>query len=182
MRSIPFDKVAIPISSVGEGISNFTYITVYPDLQAGPGRRFPKEIEVHARVATVIEDFLVDLEVSSQGKFVCDRCGESFEKLIRGKLKMLFTFDSVKAMDGDGVGDEIRLLEPRVTEIDLRQDVIDALILFIPSKMLCKTSCKGICPQCGINLNIMDCSCSINKMDSQWETLKQIKFRDSSPR
>ena len=34
-----------------------------------------------------------------------------------------------------------------------------ALLLELPSRILCKEDCKGLCSQCGANLNDHECSC-----------------------
>lgn len=37
--------------------------------------------------------------------------------------------------------------------------VEDAVILEMPKTLLCKEDCLGICPECGANLNYIDCKC-----------------------
>lgn len=44
-------------------------------------------------------------------------------------------------------------------KIDLGKIVDDAVIVNMPVKFLCKDDCKGICPGCGVNLNVADCKC-----------------------
>ena len=38
-------------------------------------------------------------------------------------------------------------------------------------KNLCKKNCKGICPQCGVNLNNKECACSEKFSDERWKPL-----------
>ncbi len=44
-------------------------------------------------------------------------------------------------------------------KIDLGKIVDDAIIMNMPVKFLCKDDCKGICPDCGVNLNDAACKC-----------------------
>ena len=44
-------------------------------------------------------------------------------------------------------------------KIDLIRTAYDALSLEVPMVILCKEDCKGICPDCGVNLNNEDCRC-----------------------
>lgn len=43
--------------------------------------------------------------------------------------------------------------------IDLSEEVRQSLILEIPNWPLCSEECRGLCPQCGENLNVTDCGC-----------------------
>lgn len=44
-------------------------------------------------------------------------------------------------------------------QIDLVPVVRDALLLELPIRFLCKEDCKGLCPSCGVNRNLVSCSC-----------------------
>ncbi len=43
--------------------------------------------------------------------------------------------------------------------VDLTDMVNEKLLLSFPYSVLCKESCKGICPGCGVNLNREECKC-----------------------
>ncbi len=43
--------------------------------------------------------------------------------------------------------------------IDISQQVIESLVLSLPIKMLCRNDCRGLCPDCGKDLNEGPCSC-----------------------
>jgi uncharacterized protein len=62
-------------------------------------------------------------------------------------------------------------------EIDLKDLVIDQIILSMPLKMLCNENCKGLCPKCGCNLNDESCSCDRNIVDPRFAVLKDL-FKD----
>jgi uncharacterized protein len=42
-------------------------------------------------------------------------------------------------------------------------------------KPLCTTACKGLCPQCGTNLNTGRCDCTAKWIDPRLEALKNLK-------
>ena len=44
-------------------------------------------------------------------------------------------------------------------QIDLDPLVSDALLLEIPIRFLCSEDCKGLCPVCGVNRNLVSCTC-----------------------
>jgi uncharacterized protein len=59
-------------------------------------------------------------------------------------------------------------------EIDLGEILREHLALEIPIRYLCSESCKGLCPQCGQNLNSAACSCVPIKGDPRLAVLKEF--------
>ncbi|MEG0978531.1 MAG: DUF177 domain-containing protein [Oscillospiraceae bacterium] len=57
--------------------------------------------------------------------------------------------------------------------LDLDELVTEDILLFLPSKFLCKDDCKGICAICGKNFNEGSCSCE-KPIDPRLEVLKQL--------
>ncbi len=43
--------------------------------------------------------------------------------------------------------------------IDLGKIVEDAILINLPLNFLCKEDCRGLCAECGANLNKEDCKC-----------------------
>ena len=55
-------------------------------------------------------------------------------------------------------------------------DMIDTIAVIIrlaePMSPKCNDNCKGLCPNCGINLNQSSCDCKLDSHDSHWDILK----------
>jgi len=43
--------------------------------------------------------------------------------------------------------------------LNLDRILLDYIVLNMPMKMICKDDCKGLCPECGSNLNDTKCVC-----------------------
>ena len=43
--------------------------------------------------------------------------------------------------------------------LDLTEAVRSAVLLEVPTRVLCNENCRGLCPVCGTNLNVSMCSC-----------------------
>lgn len=67
------------------------------------------------------------------------------------------------------------LVESDATEFDLTDELRQCITLSIPEKMLCKSTCKGLCPHCGKNLNLDQCTCSDESIDPRWHKLQDLK-------
>lgn len=121
------------------------------------------------RVVRVREGLLVQGIVKSQLSLECVRCLESFVLPITLELEEIFRLPGAGASIPDVfyvVGDDGWLdLAPLLRE--------DAWVA-IPMKPLCDADCKGLCPQCGANLNIESCTCESAGIDPRLALLKDL--------
>lgn len=44
----------------------------------------------------------------------------------------------------------------------------------LPMKPLCRPDCRGICPECGANLNLEPCRCREDRIDPRWAVLAEF--------
>ncbi len=102
----------------------------------------------------------VKIEVLSKFTLVlsCSRCLEEFSTYYEN-VDVYFIrpgkeeFEEEKTLTDEDV---YTLFTP-TQEVDTNLLVRDSIILSTPMKPLCREDCKGLCPQCGINLNYSDC-------------------------
>ena len=59
--------------------------------------------------------------------------------------------------------------------IDLKEIVREQILLNLPSQALCREDCKGLCPKCGADLNLIDCKCDLDETDPRWAALKDFR-------
>ncbi len=68
---------------------------------------------------------------------------------------------------------------PNKNEIDLTDDIREDILIGLPQRFLCNNSCKGLCFNCGQNLNRKECSCKkTEKQENVWRKLDQLKIND----
>lgn len=128
--------------------------------------RFAEPVNVIAEIEKQEDAILVTGSVSARLSVVCDRCGEEFEFTLKNNFTTLFT--GGPGIAGYGECDEIEdgEIENRdisADEIDLTDDICQCIILGMPMKLLCVPDCKGLCVDCGENLNNSSCECSKQK-------------------
>ena len=56
--------------------------------------------------------------------------------------------------------------------LDLKDVVREQLLLHEPEQVFCKPDCKGLCPKCGADRNLIDCNCDLDESDPRWAALK----------
>lgn len=111
----------------------------------------------------------LDADISFKFFGFCDRCAEEIVKDMGFKLSKILV--SKLANDADADFDDYVVVSNGVLELD---DLItEEIQLFLPSKMLCKPDCKGLCYKCGKNLNFGDCDCK-KDVDPRMEALLQL--------
>lgn len=59
-------------------------------------------------------------------------------------------------------------------EIEITSDVRELIVLDRPMVYLCSDTCKGLCPQCGVNLNESECLCPKTAKTHSFQTLKTL--------
>ncbi len=126
------------------------------------------DVAVKGTLQEMGEEYLFRGTVSGHYRGACDRCLEPMEipfaldviwDFVPGpELQGLEEFTAVEDEDADVFGPESnRTFDGN--DINLAASVWEEIVLALPIKFLCKSNCQGLCPQCGTNLNLAECSC-----------------------
>jgi uncharacterized protein len=70
--------------------------------------------------------------------------------------------------------DDMALSTYEGEEIDLTPLVHEQTILALPTRPLCRESCRGLCPRCGANLNAGACGCAAAPTDPRLAVLRGL--------
>jgi len=115
--------------------------------------------------------------VETRLRLVCGRCLEPFEIPIDSPFELRY----VPEPAGGGEEEEREVGEDDLTTAFYKEDAIDLgdlmheqFVLALPMKPLCSDACKGLCVQCGTNLNKGTCECKPTWTDPRLDVLKGI--------
>jgi len=137
-----------------------------------PKEPFFGNVEIQCRMEKNKSDILLKCKLSVKSLLVCDRCNEEFERELKNDFSILFLYDSTKVTEEDT---DVIYLSRDEDKLELTEIVRDYALLSIPMKKLCKEDCRGLCPQCGTNLNISSCNCKTEEINPVWEKLLELK-------
>ena len=136
-------------------------------------------VQEHHGKHHIINDIRVEGELSTSLELSCARCLEPLVEKVNRKFDLLY-----RPQGSDAGKDELSVTtaEAEVSYYQgeglLLEDVIrEQVLLAVPLKAVCREDCKGLCPQCGSNLNQETCSCSVTMEDPRWSGLKDLRSK-----
>lgn len=107
--------------------------------------------------------------IHATANYQCNCCLEDFT----AEMDIPFSEDYQEA-NNEEVDEEADLAYYNGDEIDIADLVRESIILAEPLKTVCSKNCRGLCPHCGINLNVENCTCNDNVIDPRLAVLSQL--------
>ena len=144
----------------------------------GTGARFVGKLTGQVRLRNIGHEIRVLGRLQAVAVLPCSRCLREHE------VDLEFDFCetcSLTQMDAPGSYlSDAELAEPAPIPIldgnfvNLTELVRQLLVLNLPSRSLCSPDCKGLCPQCGADLNITTCECQRQVTDPRLAPLAEL--------
>jgi uncharacterized protein len=125
----------------------------------------------------VVDDIRLVGRFSTAIELRCARCLEPVDNPVAEAFDLLY-----RPQGADAVSDDASIGKAE-TEIGyyqgeglLLEDVLkEQILLALPVKQVCSSTCKGLCPHCGRNLNVESCDCATTVADPRWGPLEDIR-------
>ena len=117
-----------------------------------------KEIEVNGSFETVIN-------------IPCNRCMDTVGYTIKENINKHINLDETKE-DREKNLDEMTFVDG--FNLDIEELIHNEIIVHFPMRVLCNENCKGICKQCGENLNLSQCKCDNKDIDVRMSVFQDI--------
>ena len=137
-------------------------------------------IDVQCSVTKIGEAVSIKGNITAGINLECCRCLESFTLPVKTVYE--YTFIPVEEMpeneEVELTGEDLGLGYYRNDTIDLDPIILEQIVIQVPIKPLCKESCKGLCPICGINLNVVSCDHKQTALKNPFAALEKLKTYD----
>jgi uncharacterized protein len=161
----------IQVGGLSQGTYSYQFHSTPEELSLDD--RFPSEVIIDATLEKAATQIFLHVAVTTEGRFECDRCVSQFPLPLKNTYRMYYVWDGAEA----GVLDssEVQVVSASLPMIDISDDVRQTVLLSVPLKLLCKANCRGLCPECGTNMNADPCTCSGQSSDGHWEPLRTIR-------
>jgi uncharacterized protein len=166
----------LEIGAVPEGVSS-------AELESNPSEwgepvevgRLEAPVRLKLDVTRKGQDLYLKGKASVRAVLQCGRCLEEYTCDLAAPI-------GVWVVVGGSAGGSDTEKRENVIEVkngaryaDLTEHVRSELLVQLPLKQVCRDDCKGLCPECGTNMNLDTCGCKKEAHDSRWEALKEFK-------
>lgn len=162
-----------------------------------------RDVKAHFSLRKVDDVVVLNGRVQTYVNLVCSRCANSFPMHCRPDFSGLFSKDPVMAgvghlsegnapsgqnkgfarhahdHEGDRLASEGKDLDITYLSndyVDLSEVLTEHLQLQVPFQPLCKEDCKGMCAQCGADLNVGRCACAKIASSHPFSVLRDLKI------
>ncbi len=157
------------------------------DLERQPTGRSMNEVAIGCKVTTDLgtrlfldvtgnltvdnlgQRFLVTGSMNAAGQTDCDRCLSTFTLQFDVPVEITVLRD-LESSEGEG---DTCVIQQKTAVVDLSDALHEATILAFPAKLVCREDCRGLCVQCGANLNESQCDCTEEDEDPRWAGLPE---------
>lgn len=157
-------------------------------MRPGEGRRLESEVQLdplmlggerytvrdgavplRLDVSRTVSGYALRLQFDASVEGVCMRCMGDAAHLV-----------AVDAREVEQPGEDDELHTPYVDAglLDIRAWARDAVVLAMPTQIVCDDECRGLCPECGVNLNEVDPAEHHHEAagDPRWAKLRDLKL------
>ncbi len=126
--------------------------------------KVPSPVSVTGKLYVIDERLYITCNIKADLQVGCSRCLKSFTYELDEKVNAeLVREESV--IENDNLEDDLIFYQN--DEIELVEMIKESIFINVPLKTICKDNCKGLCVQCGKDLNVEDCQCVIEEEEEE---------------
>jgi len=125
----------------------------------------------------VIQDIRLQGKLATRLEGDCARCVEPVVQQVDRQFDLLY-----RPAGTDAGRDELSVTDAEAEigyysgdGLQLEEVLREQVLLALPLKIVCREDCRGLCSQCGKNLNEGACACVPPVHDLRWSALKEIR-------
>lgn len=155
-----------PVFNTNGSSYSFEYDMDFSELEVAGVHPVTKPVKISGVVKNNTGIVTLDANAVLDYCAPCDRCAETVET----RFNVPVTHNLIVSLNDEENDDFLQVADMR---LDLDEIVWEDVVLSLPVKYLCSEDCKGLCPQCGKNLNSDQCDCK-KPIDPRLEGLLQF--------
>jgi uncharacterized protein len=160
----------IKIAGLSEGVHYYKFEEPIESL--GLDNPFFGNLTADVELSKSHREIILKVDVKVNANFECDRCTKDSVQQLNPVYQVVYLFGNPP---DENVNINVIYLHPEADKINIAPEVRDYVLLSLPMKKLCMEECKGLCRNCGKDLNEGDCKCETNNIDSRWLPLKELQ-------
>jgi uncharacterized protein len=131
---------------------------------------------VNGKIRLAGNEVFVNGHVDTRAQVECDRCLKLIELPVNADFELEYItgseYETSAVAELTEAEMSVAVFDGEALDID--EIVKEQILLAVPTRMLCREDCKGICPQCGVDKNTGECNCETKEIDPRWAALKNL--------
>lgn len=138
-----------------------------------------REVRADCRAVKIRETICLDMVMDAVLELECCRCLDPVVLSGRSKVKYMLVplKERMEHEEPETLEEDLNFSFYKGDEIEFDPIVVEQILMQVPVKPLCREDCKGLCPSCGINLNMDTCNCSSETGHPGFAALKKFVVR-----
>ena len=172
---IPDEGLALKWTEEKESLS--AYLKTFSKIDFD----FETPLQSEAKILKVGQAVFIKGKVETSLRLQCVRCLGEFSYPLSSTFEL-----TLHPLKETSLAEEIELVKKEMEssffeggELHLSEIACEQIFLEIPYQPLCHEECKGLCPGCGKDLNLLSCECIRDEGSSSFSILKQLKLDKS---
>jgi uncharacterized protein len=146
------------------------------DYRTGDFRQ-AEPLEVRATAELVEGQIRITGDLHTRLEMVCARCLEPVHEDIAREFDLFYKPILTMTKEED---ERLKLDDTEIAFFEgegmfLADVLAEQVLLALPMKAICRSDCRGLCPQCGVNLNNEECRCESHAADPRTAPLARLK-------
>ena len=133
-----------------------------------------KDIDFDLTVTRIIREISVNGMIQFGIRAKCARCLSETELDLQSDVNFLLTPKDESYTESEEGDLDHDFYEGDT--VDISGYLRELIAINIPFNIICGKECRGLCSNCGINLNTASCNCEKNLKKSAFAVLKDIKL------
>ncbi len=124
------------------------------------------------------DDIYIEGKLQGAIESECSRCLTSFKMPLDLEVNVVYVPErEVSEEEGADIEEGANTFYYSGDTVDLRQEIQDLVLVSLPIKPVCRPECKGLCSQCGADLNEGPCGCEQRTGPSPFDKLKGLRSK-----
>lgn len=169
----------IEVDKLGKHAESFAHNYAPGELSLeDESKRLTVEPTVNGEARKEGRDVRIRGSLTAEAEARCDRCLRALTIPVESDFDARFVPSEVLndgAEDAELKPDELEFDFYEGDSIEIDALVRDEILLALPMRLLCSEDCKGLCPECGADLNEESCACEKKAVDPRWAGLAALK-------
>lgn len=149
------------------------WLTNIPELASNPDdTHLSSNIKFDLQLVKVLKEVTVYGNISFSIKSFCARCLRDVDLTLSPRVNLVLS----PVYNPEEKDKDVDYETYSGDEFDLGVYLRELIAMSLPIKVLCVEDCKGLCQNCGANLNHGACSCKEDRLDPRFAVLRGLKI------